>query len=478
MERKKKTEGQTTFWWQTKSRRGRREETAMGCTSSKNAGDLEKSPPTKAAQAAQPSQKPAQAARQSQAVAVDHDVQDNKAFNRTASGKSIKSPISTTSDPLGRPPSTVRPPTHVVKAIAPEPEKRTSTLPANSTDNNPDATNAVMHIVQAGVLEAAHIIEEETKSGRGSAASGRASIQRRISSKGSFSIKKRPSQETEVINDSNKENTNTVDGPTPRRTAVRLGCTAEEVFWNEELCQEDPVEGLAAFLADNRVRTDAFYKVIDKDCNKEVTNDEFIERVLALGMPLDPEADRLKLEMLAKSINSESGTISYLDVSTMRKEYEKKVRDRRRANPDQAALQRGSSFHGAFKPMEFDNDSRASSRNSTSASRNSQRPTDLVREELKAQERERAEAREKHIERQQYLEARQSQKKRTPSKAKQQSFQERMSKARESTKIGPKRTHPFLDDGGVGATNRKSTRSSTRTSTATTNRTSTAAMQR
>lgn len=182
----------------------------------------------------------------------------------------------------------------------------------------------------------------------------------------------------------------------------------------------------------------------------------------------------------------------------MRKEYEKKVRDRRRANPDQEALQRGSSFHGAFKPMEFDNDSRASSRNSTSASRNSQRPTDLVcnpccnnvlgnrisdslrqiREELKAQDRERAEAREKHIERQQYLEARQSQKKRTPSKAKQQSFQERMSKARESTKIGPKRTHPFLDDGGVGATNRKSTRSSTRTSTATTNRTSTAAMQR
>ena len=146
-------------------------------------------------------------------------------------------------------------------------------LPANSTDSNPDATCTVMHIVQAGVHEAAHIIEEqETKSGRGSGAS----IQRRISSKGSFSIKKRNSQDTEATNDSNKENNSneennsTVDGPTPRRTAVWLGCTAEEVFWNEELCQEDPVEGLAAFLAENRVRTDAFYKVIDKDCNKEV----------------------------------------------------------------------------------------------------------------------------------------------------------------------------------------------------------------
>jgi hypothetical protein len=50
----------------------------------------------------------------------------------------------------------------------------------------------------------------------------------------------------------------------------------------------------------------------------EVTNDEFIDGLIALGMPMDPEEDRTKFEILAKSINGEDGTISYLDVGSLR----------------------------------------------------------------------------------------------------------------------------------------------------------------
>eukprot|EP00038_Savillea_parva_P001004 m.100584 g.100584 ORF g.100584 m.100584 type:complete len:523 (+) comp10354_c0_seq2:58-1626(+) len=474
----------------------------MGCSNSKNAGDLSTSPaPQPMASTSTPAKRKSQTG----------DTNPNPVFTHTPNRKSVRSPAEVDATH----PQADRAPTLIVKAIAPEPEKRVSTLPAYATDENPQATTAVMHIVTAGVHEAVLQLggsvptsptsptppEQPTNDNQSPSPAGEKTAMKRTSSKrkstrksstgapptrgsatnlqrasstrsthsrasqksiksassmkrkGTLSRKLEASEAAEAAANATPSVRIVDTGVSPRQTAMMLGCTQDEVHWDQALCQEDPVEGLASFLTENRVRTDSFFKFLDKDCNKGVSNDEFIKQLLVLGMPLHPEDDRDKLEILAKSVNGENGVISYLDVSTMRKEYEKKVRERRRSTPT-SGIRRGSgSFRTPDKAAgrtstEFS--PRAGSRTSTrSAAKSPRNPAVKVQEEFKMKQRERAQAYDTHLQRQEYIERRASQKKLTPSKIKQESFDDRMQKARESTKIGERRTHPYLDEGGA-----------------------------
>mmetsp|Transcript_8471 Transcript_8471/g.25291 ORF Transcript_8471/g.25291 Transcript_8471/m.25291 type:complete len:405 (-) Transcript_8471:113-1327(-) len=399
----------------------------MGCTSSKNA---EREP--KRASSYHSAAAPTPRLSQKQ---VDSPIPGEGI--PTPSGKSIRSPVDSPPTSQGMT-YFILPATEKVEAIEPERTSKTSTLPAaGPRQAEAEAAAAVGNILGAAVHEAAEILERRSSEERDGDAGPDAVA--------GFDM-----------------------NTSPRRSAYWLGCTAEEIFWDAELCRSDPKEGLYHFLTQNRVRTDAFFKILDKNNAKQVTQEEFVKQVVALGMPLHPVDDRELLDGLAGDIagHSNGKMISYLDVSTMRKECQLVARERRKSVQTPESLARDSSFHGAFMSPERATPSSLRGTPSSlrdgaspaSSSASPRRPTEIVREEQRSQNRDAAESYDKHLERQMYLEQRKSLKKtKTSAKAKQDGFQERLHKARLSTKIGPKRTHPFLDRGGAGAVNRTST---------------------